>query len=337
MRIGRFAALIAALATAAGAQELLRAPQEPVVARAAVATDIATDIAYAELGTRLTVPVAVGRSGPFPFVIDTGAERTVVSRELANRLGLSPGQPVNLTSMVDRSLVQTVIVPELAIESIGQRHTVHAPALAGRDLGAIGMLGIDLLQNHKVLIDFDKGVMTVDQSSARPMKRRKRDEIVISGRSKYGQLIVTNARLNGQRIQVVLDTGAQVSIGNSALLQLINQRARKALKPTEITSVTGAKAPASYTMVPGIWIDGVMFNNLAVAFADVEPFRHFELEDRPALLLGMDALRSFRRVEIDFPNRQVRFRIPPPDPLSLRRNTSSMIPGVEGTSPSRSY
>ena len=49
MRIGRFAALIAALATAAGAQEAMRAAQEPVVARAAVATDIATDIAYAEL------------------------------------------------------------------------------------------------------------------------------------------------------------------------------------------------------------------------------------------------------------------------------------------------
>ena len=122
-----------------------------------------------------------GRSWPirtYPFVIDTGAERTVISRELANQLGLSPGQPVSLTSMVDRSLVQTVIVPELAIESIGQRHTVHAPALAGRDLGAMGMLGIDTSQNHKVLIDFDNGIMTVDRqrrpANETPQARRNR-------------------------------------------------------------------------------------------------------------------------------------------------------------------
>lgn len=333
MRIGRFAALTVALATMAGAQELPREAPDSVIAGAMTATDIV----FTEAGTRLTVPVAVGDLGPFLFVIDTGAERTVVSRELASRLGLSAGQPVSLTSMVDRSLVQTVIVPGLAIESIGERHTVHAPALDGRHLGAVGMLGIDTLRNHKVLIDFDKGVMTVDRSDVRPMKARKRDEVVVSGRSKFGQLIVTDAYIDGVAIQVVLDTGAQISIGNRAMLRLISERAHKALRPTELTSVTGARAPAAYTMVGGIRIDDIQFGNLPIAFADVEPFRHFELQDRPALLLGMDALRSFRRVEIDFSNRQIRFRVPRPDAYTLRRNTSSMIPGVEGASPSRNY
>ena len=329
MRNAYFAALAAALATMAGAQDL---SQEPVVAGAAVGTDIA----YTEAGTRLTVPVAVGESGPYPFVIDTRAERTVVARELARRLGLSAGQPINLTSRVDRSLVQTVIVPGLAIGSLGKRHTVHAPALEGRNLGAEGMLGIDTLSDHKVLIDFDTRVMTVGSSEARPMKRRKRDEIVVSGRSKFGQLIVTNAYIGQDRIQVVLDTGTQVSIGNKALLRLIDDRSRKTLQPTDITSVTGAKAQASHAIVRGIRVDGIQFGKLPVAFADVEPFRHFDLLDRPALLLGMDALRSFRRVEIDFPNRQIRFRVPPPPP-TLNHNTSSILRGVDGPSSVASY
>ena len=33
--------------------------------------------------SRMTVPVSIGASGPYRFIIDTGAERTVVSRELA--------------------------------------------------------------------------------------------------------------------------------------------------------------------------------------------------------------------------------------------------------------
>ncbi|MEI9853098.1 MAG: aspartyl protease family protein [Sphingomonas sp.] len=47
-----------------------------------------------QLDDRLTVAVAVGSSGPYNFIIDTGAERTVVSRELAGQLGLAAGAPV---------------------------------------------------------------------------------------------------------------------------------------------------------------------------------------------------------------------------------------------------
>jgi hypothetical protein len=64
---------------------------------------------------------------------------------------------------------------------------------------------------------------------------------------------------------------------------------------------------------------------MPVAFADVTPFARFGLSHRPALLLGMDALRSFRRVDIDFPNRQVRFLMPRAE---ARARTGSRIPGA---------
>src|SRR5436189_4969724 len=38
---------------------------------------------------RMTVPVLLGASGPYRFLIDTGSERTSVSRELAGKLGLA--------------------------------------------------------------------------------------------------------------------------------------------------------------------------------------------------------------------------------------------------------
>jgi hypothetical protein len=47
-----------------------------------------------------------------------------------------------------------------------------------------------------------------------------------------------------------------------------------------------------------------------VAFADVHPFRKLGLTDRPALLLGMDAMQAFDQVSIDFANRRVRFVLP---------------------------
>lgn len=305
---GTRALLILALPFAAAA---VGSPvQDPDSVPAAVSDTTLIDLG--QLDSRLTVKVAVGKSGPYNFIIDTGAERTVVSRELAGTLQLTPGMPVNLTSMTGRSSVDTVIVPELFIESIGQRHTITAPALYARNLGAAGLLGIDTLSDHQVSIDFETGVMSV-----RPSERNRRptshapDEIVVTAKSKFGQLIVTDAYYAGSRIQVVLDTGSVVSMGNSALRRLVGARLRqKTMQQIHLTSVTGGQMDADYTQVPHIKIGDIEFDTLPVAFAEVAPFKRFGLTRRPALLLGMDALRGFRHVDIDFPNRQVRFLMP---------------------------
>lgn len=280
----------------------------------------ATMLALGELDKRLTVPVALGNKGPYNFIIDTGAERTVVSRELAGSLALAPGRPVTLTSMTGRSRVETVVVPDLVIPSIGDSHRVIAPALAARNLGALGLLGIDTLQKHQVTIDFEGGTMSV-----RPSEKRKRarargadGEIIVTAKSLFGQLIVTDAYYGSTRIQVVLDTGSQVSLGNSKLREKVSRDRRANV--IELTSVTGEKANANYTSVGGIRLGDLTFGAMPVAFADVAPFERFGMTKRPALLLGMDALRSFRRVEIDFPNRQVRFLLTR-DPDAQRTGT----------------
>jgi hypothetical protein len=47
-----------------------------------------------------------------------------------------------------------------------------------------------------------------------------------------------------------------------------------------------------------------------VAFRDVHPFKLFNLQRRPAMLLGMENLSSFRRVTIDFAKRRITFILP---------------------------
>lgn len=270
----------------------------------------AIQLALGETSARLTVPVAILRQGPYNFIIDTGAERTVVSRELAGRLGLSSGAEVTVTSMTGRSRAGTVVVPDLAIESIGTAHHIVAPAFDAVNIGAAGLLGIDTLRDHQVTIDFDTGTMAV-----RPSVKRKRhekhdpDEIVVSAKDQFGQLIVTDAYYANTRVQVVLDTGSQVTMGNAALRRKVGKNVGL-LQPIELTSVDGGKTQADYGRVPAMRVSNVAFDALPVAFAEAEPFRRFGLTKRPAIMLGMDAMRSFRRVEIDFPNRQVRFFLP---------------------------
>ena len=61
--------------------------------------------------------------------------------------------------------------------------------------------------------------------------------------------------------------------------------------------------------MPELQLGGVIVHDIPIAFADAPPFALFGLADRPALLLGTDLLRSFRRVSLDFRNRRVRFTL----------------------------
>lgn len=265
-------------------------------------------LAFHDNGTRMTVPVTIGASGPYRFIVDTGAERTVISRELAGTLGLVRGRDVRVTAMAGVTNVGTVVIPMISVGTITGAQ-IEAPAFEYRHLGALGMLGIDTLQDHAVTIDFDNKVMTVTPSTkVKKTRPAAPDEIIVHAKNLLGQLVVTDAFYRGKRIRVIVDTGSVVSMGNLALKKQVSRR--RPLRSISLLSVTGEFLQADYTQIDQVKLAGVDIANLPVAFADAAPFKHFGLTDRPALLLGMDALRLFRRVRIDFPNREVRFLLP---------------------------
>ena len=264
--------------------------------------------AQLDLGTaqdRMTVPVSIGSNGPYHFVVDTGAQRTVISRELAGTLGLASGRNVRLTAMTGTANVGTVVIPMISVSTLGGT-SIEAPSLESRNLGAPGMLGLDTLQGHRLSIDFVKQTMSVI-----PSTRRNRTvtaapgEIVVRGKNIFGQLIVSDASYRGRKVRVILDTGSNVTMGNLALKRRMGRSARMA-KPISLWDVTGETMQLDYTQIDTVEFGGATFNHLPVAFSDAEPFRRFGLIDQPAMLLGMDALRLFQRVSIDFPNREVR-------------------------------
>lgn len=255
---------------------------------------------------RMTVDTMVDGQGPYQFLIDTGAERTVISAELARRLALVAGTGARMHSMTGESDVSTVVIPRLQV-SKKPVHEIHAPALKQAHIGAQGMLGIDSLQSQRITFDFAQQKMSVAPSrKAEP--RESGDTIVVTARTRLGRLILVDARLDGQKLKVVLDTGSEVTVGNEALRRkLIGKNRLRKTVPIGLISVTGQHLEADYTQVRRVRLGGVMINDLPVAFADVHPFRQLGLHDEPALLLGMDALRLFDRVSVDFANRTVRF------------------------------
>jgi predicted aspartyl protease len=262
-----------------------------------------------DVNERMTVGVNIDGRGPFPFIVDTGAERTVISSELARTLSLQPGRIVTVHSMSEVSEIATVVIPALRVgnRSIEQ---IHAPALARDNLGASGILGVDTLQRQRVTFDFRRREMTVTPSRTREERWPDSNTVVVTGRSLYGRLVLVDASVDGQRVWVIIDTGSEVSVGNTALREALARRNRlRETAQIHMVSITGGVIAAEYGFARKIRVGGLDINNLPIAFSDVHPFRQLGLMNRPALLLGMDALQLFSRVSVDFPNRRVRVLI----------------------------
>ena len=302
---------IGALAGPGAAQDVpaIAAPP-PATAAAPLDQQQAETLGLArEVDDRMTVGVNIGGRGPFPFIVDTGAERTVISLELARTLSLQPGRTAMVHSMSEVSEIATVVIPALRV---GNRSTeqIHAPALSRANLGASGILGVDTLQSQRVTFDFRRRQMTVTPSRRPEERWPDSNTVVVTGRSLYGRLVLVDASVDGQRVWVIIDTGSEVSVGNSALRAALTRRGRLGpIAPIHMVSITGGVVAAEYSFARKIRVGGLDINNLPIAFADVHPFRQLRLTNRPALLLGMDALQLFSRVSVDFPNRRVRVLI----------------------------
>jgi predicted aspartyl protease len=265
--------------------------------------------------TRLTLPVRIAGRGPYQFVVDTGAERTVLSTELATQLQLPATGRARVIAMTGAVEAPLVSPGPLNLEHMTLA-TGEVPTFGYAHLGAQGLIGIDSLQNHRLIIDFVRGTVDLRESTRltpRALPDFDRDAIVVTARRKDGRLILSNATIGGRRVNIVIDTGAQASIGNRALQRMVAGQAsqrHRTLTPAELLSVTGGTMTVERSVISRIVINGVDFTNLPVAYGDSPAFTELDLDNRPALLLGMDALSLFDRVSIDFANRRVVFDLP---------------------------
>jgi predicted aspartyl protease len=266
---------------------------------------------------RMTVPVRLSGTGPYQFLVDTGADRTAVSNTLAARLKLERGSGAELHSITGVSEVRTATIHDVALTNTPER-TIDAAVLNGAYVGADGIVGVDLLRSQRVQFDFEKQTMSIVPSST-PDFRSEPGTIVVQARRKNGRLIVTDAIANGETVTVVLDTGSDVSIGNPALRRrLLRDNLIDPKKIVQLESVTGDKMDGDYMIVREMTLGGIGLNNLVIVFADAHTFKQLGLDRKPALLLGMNALRAFKKVSIDFANHKFRVVVPEHSAIDTR-------------------
>jgi predicted aspartyl protease len=263
---------------------------------------------------RFLVPVMVEGAGPFDFMIDTGSQATAVTTQINEDLRLTPSGTATLVGMASRRPVDLVEVDSM---TFGQQtvYDLISPVLDANNVGAQGILGLDSLQDYRVLIDFREETIAVQDVSSLD-NYRSGFEIVVRANQQYGQLLITDALVEGVRATVIIDTGAQHSIGSLALQDKIR---RKRSQEVVTTDVNGAQMTGEMQTVRSLQIEGISLNNVALTFQDTPAFEALGLGDKPVLSMGMQHLRIFDRVAIDFSEKRVLFDVPRDVARAMRR------------------
>lgn len=279
--------------------------------------------AGADAASRMTPPVNLNGKGPFTFVVDTGANRCVIATETAAALALPAGQPTPVHSIAGVEPADTVQVASLMVGDV-RSDNLSLPILASEQLGAQGLLGVDVMRDRRVVLDFAANRLVIgparhelsDAGLERPDRilGARRNVISVPARYRFGQLTIVDADVDGQAVTALLDSGSQNTVANLALRNaLVGRRPALAaqLHAVELLGATGQVASGEACVLPALRLGGLGVQNLRAVFADLHTFAVWRLQAQPAILIGVDVLRHFEAVELDFSRKRVVFRASP--------------------------
>lgn len=259
----------------------------------------------------MMAPVRINGQGPFNFLLDTGANVSCISRRLADKLNLKSEEQTQVHTVVGvRS--RPVVVLDLLQVGARDRRQVRTPTLPIKGDEIDGVLGVDWLKGQRLTLDFKARKMEIARS------RSDRDEpgrvVVVPARRRHGQLTIVDADLNGAPISAILDSGAQGTLCNRHLRDMVRRQEAKSNRgqPQEsqfvrMETLAGESFTGESLFLPFLRLGGLHLGNVQVTHADMHVFGVWGLKDTPALVLGMDLLSQFEQVSLDFGRSRVRF------------------------------
>jgi predicted aspartyl protease len=261
--------------------------------------------------------VLINGRGPFRFILDTGANTSALSPRIVETLGLksAEGDSVGVHGVTGSEMLPFVRVKTLRAGEIELRDS-RMPILAQHVFAdADGILGVEGLQHARVDVDFSR-----DESvSAAPpggVRRRIRDR---AGAVEKNGLLMVNGRVGGAR-QIIIDTGAERSLGNLPLRDALQHRvSRHDRVETTVFGVTSEVSTGTSFLAPTISIGGTRLKNLPVTFDDLHVFEIWNVADEPALVLGMDLLGTLQRFVIDYQRQELQIKTGVPPKTGVRR------------------
>lgn len=280
-------------------------------------------ISFALRGNRPFVNLMVNGKGPLRFVIDTGASLSVISEQTAKKLGIKPvargGSARAVGGDGSFPIVYTVLdsisFGEAKIEMVpAYIRTVHTTEDTPEAERADGYIGLSVLANFAVTLDYQNGEMTFDRTTPREEKTADKaadasvgtepapqtapplSDIAVPIRSTSGGLASTEAHLPTMKrpLNFIIDTGASVTVvSKSAVKRYTMEDMIIPDVRTRVIGAAGIEEGVESLGLATLTVNGLRKDNARALILDLDPVNETSGFEQHGIL-GGDFLRHFK-------------------------------------------
>jgi predicted aspartyl protease len=273
---------------------------------------------------RIAVQVYLNGKGPFDFLVDTAATRTILYERARARLGepADRSAPISIFGIAGDVKAPSLRLQELRIDGARIENLLIAVVRESpvQTDEPDGILGLDVLRRYFLVLDRPAGRLRlyahasdappeVLSWSSLPMNRIRPRRLPV-------ELWAVDGVVNTQPMTAVVDLGAGVTILNWELARQLGFREDDFIYsplPPEVQDVLGKTAPVVLVSNVRLWIDHRFWGGQEALVADAPIFRLLDLHAIPAGLIG-PGLFAQDSLAIDFEHRRLYLAPPAPRP-----------------------
>jgi predicted aspartyl protease len=256
----------------------------------------------------ILLPVSVNDQGPFQFILDTGAGTSLLSPELAQKIGATiigakQGQSAGGVVSVSLAKVHSLAVGE------ARRDEVDVGVVDLSDIASTigakidGDLGYNFLNCFQITIDYHNCEMRFDAPKrVEFLGSAARAELPLRLAHPAKPLILVDAYLNRQGpFQFAIDTGTSTT----AITPELARKLRVVTSPIGAATTGGAKVEVVAGFVRSFALGAAQVDNMAVVVADFFAMLSSAVGTNLDGIVGYNFLRNYK-VVIDYPGEVLR-------------------------------
>lgn len=250
-----------------------------------------------------TTPVTINGQGPFDFIVDTAAQRAIISPELAAELKLSTGEQAHIHAASGNAMAGVTSLGEYE-SGLFDRHDEDVAVIPVGQHGEKGVVGMNGFTDGRIELNFAGKTVSVGPSG------KPKDFVAIPGAVTMGSFLIVDVVVDGVRAKALVDSGARRTIANPVLEAALGYKTGDArLSPAEPAHGAGnGEATAVKTTIGKIAVGPVAFDKPTLTFADMSVFHPLGLADQPAMIMGSDLWQRMRAMAIDYPRQELQLQ-----------------------------
>ena len=251
-------------------------------------------------GGHWVLPAYVNGKGPFPFVLDTGADECGFYRWFAVKEKLAVGPSQQLGGMTGDITAPTYRADSVRVDGHEIHHVMGDGIPDRHDAGIqAGVAGNDLMDGTITIFDFPSQTVKIIPKPTDVASLVGPNAVLVHGGTvKDGTQLTLPVSINGAEAIAVLDTGSRDTE--------INYRFAKAagLHPESATFMDGDVLYGANSIamrsrrgpIGTLRFAGMVVQGAKAKVMDLAVFASFGFGDKPAMILGLNILQNFRLV-----------------------------------------